>query len=250
MVYLTGDCHGNFSKIYKFTAQNVNLSKDDFLIILGDFGGIWNKEENEKEKLEFEKLSSLPFNILFIDGNHENFDRLYNFPIKDMYGGKVHVIRKNIFHLIRGEVYEIDNKKFFCFGGASSHDAEYILDIKSPLFKPQYQILVENNVRFRIKNISWWEKELPNKEEYENGLKNLEKHNFTVDYILTHSPSKTLLDINKFKKEYKRDELTIYIDEILSKTNYKKWFFGHLHKDEKFDIQKGTCIYKNIELIN
>ena len=64
----------------------------------------------------------MKFTTLFVDGNHENFDRLYSYPIIEWHGGKVHKINSSIFHLMRGEIYEIDNKKIFAFGGASCHD--------------------------------------------------------------------------------------------------------------------------------
>lgn len=39
-------------------------------------------------------------------------------------------IRDSVIHLIRGEIFDIDNKKFFTFGGARSHDiADGILNI-------------------------------------------------------------------------------------------------------------------------
>ncbi len=55
--------------------------------------------------------------ILFIDGNHENFDMLYNLPIAEFGGGIVHKVDDGIYHLIRGEVYNIDEKKFLYLVG-------------------------------------------------------------------------------------------------------------------------------------
>ena len=68
---------------------------------------------------------------MFVDGNHENYTRLYNdYPVEEWNGGKVHRIRDSVIHLMRGEIYDIDNKKIFVFGGAFSHDIqEGILDL-------------------------------------------------------------------------------------------------------------------------
>ena len=59
-----------------------------------------------------------------MDGKHENFTRLYNYPVEEWYGGKVHKIRDSVLHLMRGEIFNIDNKNFFTFGGAKSHDIQ------------------------------------------------------------------------------------------------------------------------------
>lgn len=99
------------------------MTKEDYVIICGDFGGVWNKEvENKEEKHLLDWLEEKPFTTLFVDGNHENFDRLYSYPVELWHGGKVHKIRPSVIHLMRGQIYEIDGKSFFTFGGASSHD--------------------------------------------------------------------------------------------------------------------------------
>lgn len=46
---------------------------------------------------------------------------------------------------------------------------------------------------FRVKGLSWWKEELPTEEEMENGRKNLEKNQYKVDFILTHSPSASVV---------------------------------------------------------
>ncbi len=42
MIYITGDCHGNFERFdsYIFPEQ-AEMTKDDYVIICGDFGGVW-----------------------------------------------------------------------------------------------------------------------------------------------------------------------------------------------------------------
>ena len=121
MIYVKGDTNGDFSRFEedKFS----NLTKDDYMIICGDFGGIWNYEGKSKyEKNNLKRLEKMKFTTLFVDGNHENFNRLYKYPVINWHGGKVHKIFSSIYHLMRGEIYEIDDKIIFSFGGASSHD--------------------------------------------------------------------------------------------------------------------------------
>ena len=134
-IYITGDTHSDFRRFrpYIFNEQ-LGFSgnpEDNYMIICGDFGGIWYSKDYEEtqeylpeENDRLVKLNSYPWTTLFVDGNHDNFDRLYSYPVDDWHGGKVHRIKPNIIHLMRGESYLIEDKRFFCFGGASSHDIQ------------------------------------------------------------------------------------------------------------------------------
>ena len=106
------------------------------IAVCGDFGGIWDSSNTEKYWLDW--LEKKKFTILFVDGNHENFDLLNAFPVTEWNGGKVHVIRKNIIHLMRGQVFTIEGIRFFTFGGGQSHDIQAgILDRSDPDFSSQ-----------------------------------------------------------------------------------------------------------------
>jgi len=126
MIYITGDTHSDFSRFEedRFSIQT-EMTKDDYVIICGDFGEIWNYiTESIHEKQLLDLLDSKNFTTLFVDGNHENYTRLYNYPVEEWHGGKVHKIRNSVLHLMRGEIFDIDNKKIFAFGGARSHDIQ------------------------------------------------------------------------------------------------------------------------------
>lgn len=113
MIYVTGDTHASFSG--RFSMDNFpeqkKMTKDDYLIICGDFGGVWEQEENKNEKHWLDWFESRSYTLLFVDGNHENFDRLYTYPEKVWHGGRVHEIRPHVLHLTRGQVFKIDGKK-------------------------------------------------------------------------------------------------------------------------------------------
>ena len=138
MIYITGDYHRNFERFNKsiFPEQN-EMTKDDYVIICGDFGGVWDKDgESKQETMMLDWLECKTFTTLFVDGNHENFDRLYGYPVEEWHGGKVHKIRPTVLHLMRGQIFTIEGKKFFTFGGASSHDIDGgILELDDPNFK-------------------------------------------------------------------------------------------------------------------
>lgn len=123
-VWITGDIHGNPQR---FSTDNFpeqkEMTKDDVVIILGDFGLVWDYSgENKTEKYWLDWLENKPFTTLFVDGNHDNFDRLDDYPIEKWHGGNVHFIRPSVIHLMRGQIFDIEDRSFFTFGGASSHD--------------------------------------------------------------------------------------------------------------------------------
>ena len=186
MIYITGDCH---SDLTRFSTDNFpmqrQMTKEDYVIICGDFGGVWDYIiESKREKYWLDWLNNKNFTTLFVDGNHENFTRLYNYPVEKWNGGKVHKIRDSVIHLMRGEVFNIGGKKIFTFGGASSHDIKdgiLNLDEQEKIYKYR-----KRGAQFRIRDFSWWDLELPTKEEMQNGILNLEKVNYEVDYIISH----------------------------------------------------------------
>ena len=96
----------------------------------GDFG-YWHDTDIERNNLDW--LESQPWTTLFVDGNHSNFDRLKKLSVEEWNGGKVHKIRPHIIHLMRGQVFTINGKTFFTFGGAQSHDiSDGILETDDP----------------------------------------------------------------------------------------------------------------------
>ena len=176
MIYITGDCHQDFRRFStRIFPEQKGMTKEDYVIICGDFGGVWNQGgENKEEKHLCDWLEGKPFTTLFVDGNHENFDRLYAYPVEEWHGGKVHKIRPSVIHMMRGQVFEIDGKSIFTFGGASSHDIDGgILEPEGPDFKRKKRMLDQDWRPYRINHVSWWSQELPTEEEMEEGRRNL-----------------------------------------------------------------------------
>ena len=247
MIYITGDTHGTFKRfsMKNFPPQK-DLTKDDYVVICGDFGGIWDVGcEGRAEKYWLDWLEAKSFSLLFIDGNHENFDRLGGYPVKEWHGGKVHEIRPHILHLMRGQVFEIDGKKIFTFGGACSHDITGgILNKEDPEFRKKKKILDKEYIPYRINHISWWEQELASEEEMEEGKNNLRANSYKVDFIITHcSSTSTQKQLDDYL--YKPDRETDYLEFIKSNADYDKWFFGHYH-DNKNVNSKEILIYEQI----
>ena len=175
-IYITGDTHADFRRF----GSHFFDDKECYVIICGDFGGIWDGSKTEKYWLDW--LEKKKFTLLFVDGNHENFDMLNSFPVTEWNGGKVHVIRDNIIRLMRGQVFTIDGTRFFTFGGGQSHDIQAgIFDRSDPDFAVKKKKLDRERALYRIDHESWWKEELPSEEEMAEGLLNLEKAGNAVD---------------------------------------------------------------------
>lgn len=240
MVVITGDTHG---RVERFKQFNEVLGKDDFLIICGDFGLVWNyQEESKYEEYWLNWLSSKPWTTLWIDGNHENYDRLKTYSVEDWNGGKVQKIRDNVIHLMRGEMFEIEGKKYFTFGGASCHDIQDgILEIDEIQKIKSWQ---KQNKMFRVNHLSYWKEEMPNEKEYAKGLETLSQG--TPHYIITHCAPDCILGQLGFNE---KDKLTNYLQKIKEKVDYDKWFCGHYHMNKKFVADNFEILYEGYYVI-
>ena len=220
MIYVTGDTHGD----YKIFSQKKfkNIKDGDTLIICGDFGFIWNGDSKEKKVLD--KLAKKKYNICFVDGTHENFTLLNKYPVVSFAGGMAHKIRDNIFHLMRGQIFEIEGERIFTMGGGESPD----IDIREG-------------------NANWSNDEIPNRDEMREGANNLEKYKFTVDYIITHEPAQKIKNFLKLKDNEPLlvSGLNDYFQELSSSCDYTRWFFGSLHED-KFVSSSQVAVFRNL----
>ncbi len=213
MVYITGDTHADID-ISKLNTKNFpqqkDLTKQDYVIIAGDFGLVWDGSASEKWWLNW--LANKNFTTLFVDGNHENFNMLRELEPVPMFGGYVRRVTDGIYHLERGQVLTIDGRKFFVMGGAKSHDMEN-----------------------RAEGKSWWSQEIPSTEEMERGIQALDAVGWDVDYVITHCAPKSVQQM--MADWYKNDSLTSYLELIRCDLNFKRWFFGHYHIDRQINEQ-------------
>ncbi len=208
MIYLLSDLHAELD----FAAFDTYLQEDhtgDLLVILGDIGLKLEKtEENERFTQRF---LAAPCPIALVDGNHENFDYLYSFPVEDWQGGKVHRLTPNIVHLMRGYIFQLEGSSFFVFGGCKS----------SPKWKSQGK---------------WFPQEVPGPEEYAQAYASLEDSGNRVDYILTHKYYDDPEDPHLVPEQYRLNQ---YIDNCV---DFKQWYSGHIHKNCVFD-ERHRMIY-------
>lgn len=193
-------------------------------------------------------LSALPYTLLFVSGNHENFDLLEQYPVSEWHGGNVQFVSDSVIHLMRGQVYELDGRKLFTFGGGSSHDIEDgILEPDDPDFKIKQKRLNEWFALYRVNHISWWRQELPSQAELAEGLRNLAAHRWKIDHIVIHcAPTSLLQGLDMW---FEPVILTDYLEEIKNKCSFKKWFFGHYHMDREL-MDRFTALYHEFRVLD
>ena len=127
MIYITGDTHGEFSRIEQF-CERIRPTRDDTMIILGDAGinycGGW-RDIHIKQR-----LAKLPITLFAIHGNHEmRPGTLTCYHTMEWNGGQVYVedAYPNLLFAIDGEVYNLGGSETMVIGGAYSIDKFYRL---------------------------------------------------------------------------------------------------------------------------
>ena len=224
-IYITGDTHcdidWNKLNTSNFPEQK-QMTKDDYVIIAGDFGGVWGMDNTDRYIIK--TYENRNFTTLFVDGNHENHDALDQYPVEQWHGGKIHRISDTVIHLMRGQVFDIDGRKIFTMGGAQSTDKAY-----------------------RKEGVSWWARELPSDAEYDEAIRNLQAHDYKVNYIVTHcAPEDYAYSYTTMDVARNLNKLTAFFSSLITDYNvsYDAWYFGHYHEDT--DYEKFHCLYRRI----
>lgn len=216
-VYVTGDMHGSLERLYDKGFRK--LKKGDVLIVCGDFGFIFDGSKTEKEVIDY--LSKRKFVTAFVDGTHDNLDKLERARTTVWRGGMVHRIKGNLLHLMRGQVFEIEGNRYFTFGGGESTDKD-----------------------MRIDNNLWWRREEPTPYEMAEGAHKLDEVGCKVDYIITHEPPSLVKSAMLLRKglENRVNKLNGYLEEIGRSCEFKHWYFGSLHED-RIITPRHTCVF-------
>lgn len=196
------------------------LTKEDYVIVLGDFGLLWSGYQDSEEKYLTKWYNEKPWTTIFLGGNHENYDRLEALEEVPMFGDVVGKVSDSIFFLKTGHIYTIQKRTFLVIGGAQSVDRGR-----------------------RTPGISWWPQELISFEQQEEIFSVIEKRS-DFDFVLTHTCPTEIFE--KMRERYKSSDPTMKIlQEVLERITFKEWFFGHFHFDGRID-DKFSCLFNTV----
>lgn len=251
-IFLTGDTHGRIIPrlgLKNFPEQrDLDPAADNYVIVLGDLGLIWDLEPSKNERYILNWLDEKPFKLLFVDGNHENHARLDAMPVTELLGGRVHQLSDNVFHLMRGEMFDINGYSFFAFGGAASHDISTLLDpVNDPNWKRKRRKLKREDACYRVIGRNWWDREQAGESERAHGFETLDAHGWKCDFVLTHTPPASVL--REIDDELEPDKTALYFDELRERLDFKHWFSGHLHKEKNIG-DRDHVLYHQIFLLS
>ena len=227
MFYVTGDTHARFQHIADF-CQEKHTTKEDVLIILGDSGINFSGLPFDEQKKKY--LETLPITIFAIHGNHDK--RPYTvdgYAQKEWRGGVVY--HEEAFpHLLfakDGEIFDLGGFQAIVMGGAYSIDKQ----------------------RRLLWGYPWFSDEQPSEEIKQYVEAQLEKVDWKVDVVLSHTTPLKYEPIEIFYSnvdQTKIDKSTEeWLDRIEDKLTYQKWYCGHFHIEKQVD--KLQIMFNNIE---
>jgi len=221
MIYVTGDMHGDIERFRSKALRK--LKKNDYLIVCGDFGFLWDDSKKERKLLKW--IGKRRYHVLFLEGPHDNLELLSQYPATAWNGGIVREISGRLKHLCRGGVFQLEDKDIFVFGGGESEDTDT-----------------------RTQGKTWWKEELPAPEEIQKARENLARHNNAVDYIITHQCS---WQIKKFLTMEDNDisVLDAFLDEVRGQCTYKRWFFGSYHINKQIPPREVALFSSVVAII-
>lgn len=205
-VMVLGDTHGNTV----WTRDKIRLAaklKVDKIIQCGDFG-LWDHSEDGVRFLDVvnEECRKVGIKFYWVDGNHENHDRL-SWYVKNNPKTRVgHVfIRSHILYIPRGCIWEWGGKRFAGVGGAYSIDKAY-----------------------RTVGKSWWAGEQLTETQANKIIRDNSRSD-PVHFLFTHDCSDQTPFYGRLKADIESKIHRQRIDKVAKALHPTLWFHGHMH---------------------
>lgn len=233
MIYLTGDTHRNFERIYQFCRRHNTSRAEDLMIILGDAGlNYYGKRFDDEIK---RKVSTLPITFLCVHGNHEMRPQsVEGYITRQWCGGFVMFEPEfpNILFAIDGEIYDLNGLSTMVVGGAYSVDKEERLEAQACGFE-QYK---------------WFADEQPDTLTKLRCEQALARRGHKVDVLLSHTCPFNDRPVEAFLPGVDQSTVDTTTEEWLQKlvdhNDVKVRFSGHYHVDGTY--HKSRILYKDI----
>ena len=241
-IYITGDCHRWFDKIFDF-CENNETTTDDIMIIAGDAGINYYLDSSDKKVKK--KLSKLPITLVILHGNHE--ERAWNCKgyIHDTYKvGSNNIIAwaepefPNLLFLDDFRIASFNNKRFLFIGGAYSVDKHYRQMMGYKWFKSEQIIEADMDLYLLMlkHDRNSWDYSVHKEIEHE------------FDYAVFHTtplryePTEVFLpNIDQSTVDRSTENFLNKVEEII---DCEKIYSGHFHYDK--DKGKVRFIYNDI----
>lgn len=220
MIYVTGDTHGDKRRFTRGPLPRL-LHRGDALLVCGDFGFVWDGSPAEEKLLRW--LGGRGYQILFVEGTHDNLDLLERYPVEELSpGAPAHHLGGGLWHLIRGQVYDVQGKSVLALGGGHSQE-----DVQ------------------REAGVNWWPQELPREEELPGFRRILEARGRRVDLVLSHqAPTNIEACITQGYREV--TYLSAFMDEVQRDCSFGAWYFGSYHQNRRVP-PKYHCLYDQVQ---
>lgn len=230
-IMVLGDTHGN-TDVAVMAVQNAGVLDIKVIIQCGDFG-LWDHFKDGIDYLDIlnAELMDNDVTLIWVDGNHENFDRLewYHKNNPKNKWGQV-FIRSNILWTPRGCKWKMDNKMFMSVGGAVSVDKDW----------RQMQQSKHNKV-------NWWPQEQLTEAELEQILRNHANSPCDVDFLFTHDCPTNAPFRGRMKNDQESQIHRQRMDRLGKAISPNMWFHGHMHtKYDGYDFpayEPTTTVY-------
>ena len=234
-IYLTGDTHGDLKRFgTKNFPEQKEMTKEDIVFQLGDFGVIWGPQSINEEIYWMEWLADKPWTTIVVAGNHENWEKIESLPETELFSGKMweyETQNGSVYFVKPGEILEIDDKKFLCIPKATSIDK---MD--------------------RTEGRSWWPGEVLSYEQEKNTMDNLDGVDWKVDYVLSHTCPVTVIGSVIHQTVYTEGKFACpvskFLDFIEEDLIFDAWWFGHFHTEAFSDMDpKFRCLYFTLDTL-
>lgn len=234
-IHIATDWHGRILNIQNYCKIH-SLTKEDLVIVAGDAG--INLHGYTHDKYAKGILNSMGPVFLFVHGNHEMKPRALDYYKEASWAeGTVYQEEEfpNLIFAKDGEIYHINNHTLVCLGGAYSVDKSHRLWVEAVTGQT-----------------CWWKEEQLTDDEKAYAEQNLERHNWEVDLVVSHTVPHKYIPTEAFLKGIDQStvdhSMELWLDQIEGKLQYKKWYAGHFHCAKQID--RLEILYENYHEIS